>query len=123
MRLFAILISLLCMAGCHSPAEVARWSDDELKRKSVELNPLVGILPPVENEILERELVSQEDWKRIQKGRIKIGDEEWLVRIAWGQPRRVYDSAGEGVVSRALLYETGTVWIRYGRVSRIDQFR
>ena len=111
------------MAGCHSPAEVARWSDDELKRKSVELNPLVGILPPVENEILERELVSQEDWKRIQKGRIKIGDEEWLVRIAWGQPRRVYDSAGEGVVSRALLYETGTVWIRYGRVSRIDQFR
>jgi hypothetical protein len=125
--LAALLLGATALAGCRgSPAALALTSDENLALESeaaiINAYRYGGGSKRMRRELERRGTFTADEWGRIERGEIRIGDRALVVRASWG----------DGTVSRFTdAWGTTEVWsygthssvvFRDGVVSAIDTY-
>lgn len=124
MRYAALAVLLMTVSGCASSnAQLSTMSDWEV------LNELDGprIMSPnregARAELDRRGVFTTEEWGRIAKRDVRIGDRKILVRAAWGSPARQSNSVSPLGKIDVWEYTQYTTFVTFkdGNVLAIDQ--
>lgn len=88
MMVVMLVAAALGLAGCASAADIAKMEDRALAERYGNLATLpLWDAKPYEEELKRRSLFSEDEWTRIRKREINLGDSKELVAAAWGEPR------------------------------------